>query len=337
MRAILRLDAVSNYRPLPMHAQYSTIGCHPNLAGNRVQKKRCAYLTMSDKGDYVTDEYLSFEPMAAYDWSVDMVAWQDSSVNWDDYDAVYICTPWDYPQHADKFISVLENIDRSSALLVNDLSLVRWTLSKIYLRDLEKCGVAIVPSAWYEDIDAATIPTFFAALGGDKLVIKPTIGANAMDTFVLTNPVADELAEHLCAIYSERPYFVQPFIENIQHEGEYSLFYFAGEYSHAILKSPEEGDFRVQEEHGADIVSVEPSTDLLEVASQVIAQIDPQPVYVRADFVRGDNNQFLLMELELIEPSLYFRMDDNAAQRFAAAFDEHYRDNQQGVNHDAIR
>ena len=281
---------------------------------------------MDDMGDYVTDAELSIEPMARRGWVVEMVAWQDERVNWDDYDAVYICTPWDYPQHADKFVAVLERIDHSSAELVNCLSLVRWTLAKNYLKDLEARGAAIVPSSWYEDIDAGMFPEYFAAHQTNKVVIKPLIGANAMDTYVLTNPVAQDVVANLVQVFSGRPYFVQPFIEQIQHEGEYSLFFFSGKYSHAILKSPEIGDFRVQEEHGADISSVQPDAELVDVASKVISLVDPGPVYVRADFVRGDGGRYLLMELELIEPSLYFRTNSGAAERFATAFDRNFRD-----------
>jgi len=282
---------------------------------------------MDDMGDFVTDADLSIEPMVARGWVVDMVAWQDTLVDWDDYDAVYICTPWDYPQHTGLFFDVLERIDQSSALLVNDLSLVRWTLTKTYLRDLEARGAAIVPSSWHESIDVAKISEFFTIHDVNKVVIKPAIGANAMDTYVLTDPVADDVVANLLQVFSGRSYFVQPYIESIELEGEYSLFYFSGKYSHAILKSPKSGDFRAQEEHGADITSIRPETELIDVATKVISLVDSQPVYVRADFVRGDNDGFLLMELELIEPSLYFRTDAGAAERFASAFDRHVRDN----------
>jgi hypothetical protein len=123
---------------------------------------------------------------------------------------------------------------------------------------------------------------------------------------------------------------VQPFIENIQRESEYSLFFFAGDHSHAILKSPEGGDFRVQEEHGADIVSFVPEAALIKVARRVIEKVAPQPVYVRADFVRGSDGRFLVMELELIEPSLYFRTDVGAADRFASAFNKYFHDQHTG-------
>lgn len=278
---------------------------------------------MEDPGDFVLDYHLSFASMKALDWQVDTVAWRDSSIDWDNYDAVYICTPWDYPDYAEQFIAVLEAIERSSATLVNELSLVRWTLVKTYLRDLEERGAPIVPSLWFDDIDASQISEWFRAFGTETLVIKPDIGANAKDTYVLENPVPDEMQKHLLVTFENRPFFVQPFVANIQKEGEYALFFFGGEYSHVILKTPTSGDFRVQEEHGADIVSVDPPKQLIDTANAVLALVEPQPVYARADFVRGDNDKFWLMELELIEPSMYLRMDKDAPARFANAFDRY--------------
>jgi hypothetical protein len=125
--------------------------------------------------------------------------------------------------------------------------------------------------------------------------------------------------QELRQTYAQRAFFVQPFIDSVQSEGEYSLFFFGGEYSHAILKKPKQGDFRSQEEHGADILSVEAPAALVESAVNVLGVVSPQPVYVRADFVRGKGERFLLMELELIEPALYFRTDPGSARRFANA------------------
>ena len=287
--------------------------------------KRCAYLTMQDPGDYVTDYDVSFPAMARLGWQVDTVPWRDNSIDWNRYDAVYLCTPWDYPEDAGLFLRILETIEASSAHLLNPLSLVRWSLTKTYLRDLEAKGAAIVRSIWFDDIDAEQIPRWFEALETDKVVIKPDVGANAQDTYVLSAPVSAELAAHLLSTFADRPFFVQPFMHNVEDEGEYSLFFFNGEYSHAILKTPAAGDFRTQEEHGADIRSIAASARQIDTAHAVLALVDPQPVYVRVDFVRDDKDEFLLMELELIEPSLYLRTDAGAADRFARAFDERFR------------
>ena len=287
--------------------------------------KRAAYLTMADAGDFVTDFHLSFDAMAELGWQVETVPWQ-SAVDWDSFDAVYICTPWDYPEHLPRFLEVLTDIESSHALLVNDIELVHWTLEKTYLRDIEQRGGDIVPSSWYDDFESADPARFFALHDSDKVVIKPTVGANAADSFVLQAPIQGAVLAKLQVTFSGRAFFVQPFMQSILTEGEYSLFFFNGEYSHSIQKIPKAGDFRVQEEHGAEIKPTTPSAELLDTANQMFAAIEPVPTYGRGDWVRGDDGRYLLMELELIEPSLYLRTDSGAAARFARAFDERFQE-----------
>lgn len=279
---------------------------------------------MADMGDFVTDYALAIPPLATLGWTVETVPWRDD-VDWNRFDAVYICVPWDYPQHATQFMQVLEAIDASRAALCNPLSIVRWNLDKAYLRDIEARGDDIVPSLWRTGFDAAELPALFAAHASDAIVIKPNIGGNAVDTFVLENPLDDATVAMLERTFAGRRFVVQPFIGNIRREGEYSLFYFNGHYSHAIRKVPKPGDFRVQEEHGADIRPATPPEGLLAVADKVFSHVQPLPVYGRGDWVRDDDGRFLLMELELIEPSLYLRTDAGAALRFARAFDEWFQ------------
>ena len=280
--------------------------------------RRCAYLTMDDIGNFVSDADLSFAPMAELGWEVEMVPWR-REVDWDDFDLVYICTPWDYQNDVAGFLHVLETIERSSATLVNSLELVLWNLEKTYLEELESRGADIVPSLYFDRFDAGRVGACFERYGSEQIVVKPVVGANSDHIYVLKEPPDAGLADELRRIYEQRPFFVQPFIDNVESEGEYSLFFFGGEYSHAILKKPKAGDFRTQEEHGADILAVEAPAELVETAASVLGVISPQPVYVRADYVREAGNRFLLMELELIEPSLYFRADPSSASRFARA------------------
>jgi glutathione synthase/RimK-type ligase-like ATP-grasp enzyme len=280
--------------------------------------KRCAYLTMDDISNFVSDADLSFAPMVEQGWEVEMVPWR-GNVDWSDYDLVYICTPWDYQNDVTGFLDVLETIEDSSARLVNSLNLVRWNLEKTYLRDLEVRGADIVPSRFFDNFDEKRVTACFDAYSTDTIVLKPVVGANSDNIFVLTGPVPDDVVNELRHVFVNRPFFVQPFINSVRSEGEYSLFFFGGEYSHAILKKPKRGDFRSQEEHGADILSVEAPAALVDTAHQVLGVVNPRPVYVRADFLRGTGERFLLVELELIEPALYFRTDPESATRFARA------------------
>jgi glutathione synthase/RimK-type ligase-like ATP-grasp enzyme len=294
-----------------------------------MSRRTAAFLTMEDPGDFVTDYDFSFAAMDAVGWDVHTVAWREQALDWNRFDAVYLCTAWDYPDHLDEFIAVLERIESSSALLVNDLSLVRWNLRKTYLRELESRGADIVPSLWMSAFDAADIPGWFATCKTDAVIIKPEVGANAQDTFVLREPVDDATQALLAATFQNRNFLVQPFISNVCSEGEFSLFFFAAEFSHAILKTPAAGDFRSQEEHGSNIQSVQPEAALLQAGSRILELIEPRPVYARVDLVRGAGGRFLLMELELIEPSLYLRTDKAAPARFAAAFDQHFHEHAQ--------
>lgn len=302
---------------------------------NRV--RRCAFLTMDSTEGWSIDADLGIAPLEARNWTVDWVPWRTPDVAWDRYDAVYIGVPWDYPQDVDGFLRVLERIDRSRAVLINDLSLVRWSLAKTYLRDLERRGADIVPSLWYERMPRGELASWFERLETRRLIVKPVVSTNATDTFLLTEDAADaSMGDHgrttqdarageelLLQTFRDRAFVVQPFIDNIRTEGEYSLFYFGDEFSHAIRKLPKRGDFRVQEEHGADVRAIEPEPAMIASADRVLRLVEPKPVYARIDFVRGADGRFLLMELELIEPSMYLRMDPAAPERFAAAIDRY--------------
>lgn len=285
--------------------------------------KRCAYLTMENTEGWAIDAELGFPPMEALGWQVDTLPWRNADGNWDRFDAVYIGTPFDYPEDPEHFLSVLGAIDASSALLVNDLALVHWSLEKTYLRDLEERGAAIVPSIWRDQMSTEMLDAAFDEHGTDRIIVKPVVSTGATDTFLLTRESARALEGKLQGTFSKRPFVVQPFIESIQTEGEFSLFYFNRELSHATIKVPKRGDFRVQEEHGADLKSVQPEAALVETGNHVMGLVEPMPVYARADFVRGPDGRFLVMELELIEPSMYLRMDSDAPGRFAKAFDSY--------------
>lgn len=278
---------------------------------------------MDDPEGWTIDADLGFEPMKQLGWEVEAVPWRSAASNWNDYQAVYVGAPWDYPQDPGKFLSILETIDRSDAVLVNDLSLIRWSLPKTYLRDLETRGAAIVPSWWMDHVDLAAIEHAFGHWQTELIIMKPVISTNATDTHLLTRTELSGNAAELAAIFENRPFVVQPFIPGIVEEGEFSMFYFNNEFSHAIRKTPKQGDFRVQEEYGAEIVAVQPEALLLETADGVMALVEPVPAYARADFVRARDGRFLVMELELVEPSMYLRMDDDAPRRFAEAFDEY--------------
>ena len=288
-------------------------------------RKRCAYLTMDCTDGWAIDADLGFGSMQDLGWDVEAVPWRSATANWNDFEAVYIGVPWDYPRDPARFLSLLETIDQSDAVLVNDLALIHWSLPKTYLRDLEVRGADIVPSWWMDDVNLGRMADAFDHWRTERIIVKPVVSTNATDTYLLSRPELTGKAAELRDVFESRPHVIQPFIASIVDEGEYSMFYFSNEFSHAIRKTPKQGDFRVQEEYGAEINAIRPDTELLETADRVMALVEPIPVYARIDFVRSRDGRFLVMELELVEPSMYLRMDECAPRRFAEAFDAYVK------------
>lgn len=278
----------------------------------------CAFLTLEDPTDFCIYDHLLVDPLGRLGWSVEEVPWDRPGVEWGFYDAVIIRSTWDYQSAPDAFLAALASIE-SATRLFNPASICRWNLDKRYLQNLSDKGVSIVPTSWLDRLTPAYIETAFTRSGGDRLVAKPLVGANADDTFVL---LANDRGSWDAAIevFGRRELMLQPFVDSVQSEGEYSLFYFAGALSHAIVKRPAEGDFRVQEEHGGIIVPVNASRDMIEAAGTAIGALDQTLLYARVDLVRLADGQPALMEMELIEPSLYFEQCAGSAENFAKAF-----------------
>ncbi len=278
--------------------------------------KHIAILSMDSLENFESYDDLLDEPLAARGWITQIVSWRDESIDWNQFDVVLIRSPWYYQQDPELFLQVLQRIEDSSARLENSLQLVLWNIRKTYLKALQDLGLCIVPTAWGQKLTKTELMAYFEQLQVDEIVIKPIISANADNTFRLTIDKARETGEELVSIFSSKEFMVQPFMRSIINEGEFSLFFFGGGYSHAILKKPAKNDFRVQEEHGGSLLKIEPEPALLDMAVAANQQLSPAPLYSRLDFVRTEAG-FAIMEIELIEPSLYFNMDKESPERFA--------------------
>ncbi|MEM1117659.1 MAG: hypothetical protein AAF845_03010 [Bacteroidota bacterium] len=272
--------------------------------------------------DFVIYDPEAVAPLARLGWSVDDVPWR-SLADWSRYDLVVIRSPWDYQDDPEAFLDVLAQIDASKARLENPLPVVRWNLRKTYLRDLEAAGVRIVPTVWGEGLTADRLGDLFGAWDAREAVVKPVVGANADDAFRLGagGLGAGGAWDEAVSTFADRAFMAQPFVHAVVDEGEFSVFVFGGAVSHAILKTPASGDFRVQEEHGGRIQGVAPEAALLALTEAALAAVphsDPL-LYARVDAVRMPDGGFAVMELELIEPSLYFPYGPGSATRFAEA------------------
>lgn len=283
--------------------------------------KRCAFLSMDSLEDFFSYDSMLFEPLKAAGWLAEEVSWRKTDVDWNEYDVVVIRTTWDYQEDVAEFMACLQRIESSSAQLQNSLKTVEWNISKNYLKDLQNQGINIVPTLWFDSFSLPKIQAGFSYFDTPQIVLKPLVSANADHTYRLTPENLVLQAGALKAVFEKREFMLQPFLTGIVDEGEYSLFYFAGHYSHSILKQPQTGDFRVQEEHGGQLKSIQPCEDMLTTARHCLAALPEDVLYARVDLVRH-KNEFAVIEIELIEPSLYFNMDTDSPQRFVDAFIE---------------
>ncbi|NIK58640.1 hypothetical protein [Kribbella shirazensis] len=239
--------------------------------------------------------------------------WTDPSVDWSVYDAVLLRTVWDYFVHFTEFTEWLAQLDKAGVPVLNPTDQVRWNSDKQYLLELRERGVAIVPS---QIAAGACLREVVAGLAGQQIVIKPTVSGNSLHT--VRGVAGSPELEQALAELPDLVYLVQPFLPEIQSAGEWSLLFFDGEFSHAVVKRPADGDYRVQEFYGGQTTPTEPTQAVLESAKAALAAAGPTPVYARVDGVVV-NDRFLLMELELIEPYLFLPQHPEATRKLAAA------------------
>lgn len=282
-----------------------------------------AFLTMHDLGVYVCDDDLAHAPLRGLGWCVELVPWREPGVRWERFDGVVIRAPWDYQDDVHAFLEVLARIEAAGTPLANPLALVRPNVRKDYLVDLGARGCPIPRTEVVASLDARALDAFARDAGPEGIVVKPLVGASGWEAFRVRRDVTGG-AERALAVLAGREVLLQPFLPAVLAEGERSLVYFDGVFSHALDKVPPAGEFRVQEEHGGIVSRVEPDAASLEAAEAILALLDPVPLYARVDLVR-DAGRPVLMELELVEPSLYLRTDPSAPVRFAQAVDRWVR------------
>ncbi|MBF8292331.1 MAG: hypothetical protein HW392_1158, partial [Steroidobacteraceae bacterium] len=260
---------------------------------------RAAFLTLRDPTGFVIDDELAYEPLRKRGWQVETIPWDRPAVDWSRYDRVVLRSTWDYQHHQENFLATLAAIEAAGVRLDNSVDIVRWNMHKTYLRDLDARGVQTVPTLWREGLTPGALLPLFDELASDEAVIKPVTSGNAQGAYHLNRARAKAQAAEIETYFAHRPLMMQPFERGILAEGEFSLIYFNGALSHSILKVPKPRDFRVQEEHGADIQAVRPEPALIAAGNAAIAAIGQPLLYARADLVRHGTG-FRVMELELV-------------------------------------
>lgn len=227
------------------------------------------------------------------------------------HDLAVIRSCWDYAVHRGEFLGRLSEWT-DHATLWNPIQTVTWNSSKQYLLEMVTQGHLLPRTIIVEPGAAMTVADAMVEVRSGTVVIKPVVGASGIDTW-RTSSAADPRWER-----RQGAVLVQEFMPEIELAGELSLIWFQDGFSHAVVKWPRAGEFRVQEEHGGMTETTVPSSDVLGQAERVLASVTHPWVYARVDGVVSEG-RFMLMEIELVEPELFFRYAPTAATRFVAA------------------
>ncbi|HYC31582.1 MAG TPA: hypothetical protein VEB59_04790, partial [Gemmatimonadales bacterium] len=272
--------------------------------------------TSEEVPDLARDDRLLIPALAGRGIAARPAVWDDASVDWREFDAVVIRSCWDYHFKVERFEAWTRRLEADGVQLINPPAVLRWNARKTYLRDLAERGVPIVPTT-FVDGPGPALDDLLREAGWDAAVVKPVVSASAHETWRARRGESAD-AERFARLADRMPLMVQPFVEEIAREGEWSLCFFGGRFSHAVLKRARPGDFRVQTDHGGTAALVPPGDRLVAEAAAALAAARAPTVYARVDgAVIG--GALHLMELELLEPGLFLSLETAAAGRFADA------------------
>lgn len=263
------------------------------------------------------------------------VDWDDDEVDWAGFDLALLRSTWDYAHRAQEFLDWTARVAEQTHLQ-NPLAVIRWNSDKHYLAELARAGVPVVPSTFVEpDDDAAAVVNSFlsgarnasssdAAEAGD-FVVKPAVGAGSRDAQRHGAEDRDHAIAHVRRLLDQRrAVLLQPYLRKIDEDGETALLFFEGAFSHAVRKAPllRRGEAPTTELYAKETITpCKASPAELEVAQRALAAIpfERPLLYARIDLIRDDHGSPVLLELELVEPSVFAAFADSVAERFARA------------------
>ncbi|KAA2243638.1 hypothetical protein F0L74_14235 [Chitinophaga agrisoli] len=249
---------------------------------------------------------------------IERVVWNDPSVRWEDYGLALIKAPWDYHEQIGAFYQWLDKLQALGIPLLNPHHIIKWNSDKHYLMEVIAAGFAVIPSAIIENGAPHGIAPFFHQFNTAQLILKPCVSAGAKHTYVITPANVSQYQEELTPLLLQEAFLVQPFIQEIETQGEWSFIFLNGQFSHAVIKRPRTGDFRVQPAHGGTTDAASPAEEHLHSAARFAERFAKDCLYARVDGVII-NGVFTLMELELIEPYLFLGNVENGYERYYQA------------------
>jgi hypothetical protein len=286
---------------------------------------RLALATCSGLPDWEVDDRPFHRALEARGVDVSLPAWDAPSFPWSEQDACLIRTTWDYMERREEFVAWAERVERQTRLL-HPAAVVRWNTHKGYLREVEAAGIPVVPTVWLRPGDRPELASLLEETVWERAFCKPAVGATARETRRFTRSQAEVRAaqEHLGRLLAAgEEVLLQPYLSSVERHGEVSAVAIADAALRGVRKIPVPGDYRVQDDFGAHDEPFDLPDEVVRSATRAFAfaaeRLGVDLLYGRADFLRDDEGVYRLTELELVEPSLFFRHDPGSAEILAEA------------------
>jgi glutathione synthase/RimK-type ligase-like ATP-grasp enzyme len=278
---------------------------------------KIAILTCEKLPELTQNDQLLIPALAKVNIAATAVIWNDKTINWRDFDYLIFRNTWDYFEKEAEFNLWLDQIEQLGIKTLNSIDIIKKNKHKFYLREMEKQGVKILPTLFIDKTDELNIHKIMPS-HWKKAVIKPAFSAGSYQTEVFELKEVQKINNDYKKIASEKELLLQEFMPEIQTQGETSIIFFNKKFSHAVNKKPIAGDFRIQVQFGGQYTLVQPSAELIEKAQQIVNTFTGELLYARVDGIVIDN-ELHLMEVECIEPDLYFNLSEGSLDRFVSA------------------
>ncbi|MEM9704868.1 MAG: hypothetical protein AAF850_02185 [Pseudomonadota bacterium] len=280
-----------------------------------VKAPRIIFATTRDRDGYQPSDALIADALNGAGARCEPAPWDGPFAPFAKADCVLVRSTWGYARHVGAFRHWLTLLEEAQRPVLNPVALMRWNLSKRYLRELILRGVPTPPTRFVAP-SPLDIGSAMDALVVETAIVKPVYSASALGLSIVNRAHDGELRDAAERLGGAG--IVQPVVEEIKRSGETSLVFIDGAFSHAVLKRPGHGEFRVQSEFGGSVGAYDPSEAAVSIAAKVVAMAPERPLYARVDAILNEG-RFTLMEVELIEPELFYTEAPAAVGRFAEA------------------
>ena len=277
---------------------------------------RYGFLTSARLHDLYEDDRLASAELIRRGHTVTPLIWTEPN-DLDALDVIVMRTPWDWFHHRAPFRAQLEALGSVRARVVNTAAQMLAFADKTYLARLQAAGVSVVPTEQLASTELHRVAEVLAQRGWAKAVLKPAFTANAIGARRFDAADLSRVLAEIGTSPAGEPWLLQPFVPSIA-DGELSFIFFGGVFSHAVRKRPRADEWRVQHDYGGESAPYVPSSMEIAEATELLSRSVPGTVYARVDAVEWQG-RLHLMELEVVEPELFFRHSARAPVLFADA------------------